>query len=275
MKDNKYKILVLSDLNKSTNTILKNAISLAKMLDGDVDFFHVKKPSDVVKEDNQLSAIRTINQEHFVTKKKIKNLIDPISKDFGIAINHTFSYGNVKNEIGNYIKTHQPDIIVLGKRYSKTFKLIGDSITQFVLKKHDGVIMIAANNNALEPNKNLSLGVLNGIGKSFECIESLIKHTETPIKSFKIGKNSGDLNEENTFNDKKNIEFVFEKSANTIESLSNYLSENNINLLCVNRENKKTSNKLGLIKSDIKDVINKLDVSLLLSSGKQNFSIQQ
>jgi len=138
MKDKKYKILVLSDLNESTDTILKSTISLANMIDGNIDFFHVKKPDDVVKKDNQLSAIRSINQEHFSTKKKIKNVIEPISKDYGIHISYTLSYGNVKNEIGKHIKESQPDIIVLGKRNSKTFKLIGDSITQFVLKEYDG-----------------------------------------------------------------------------------------------------------------------------------------
>ena len=274
MKNKKSKILVLSDLKESTAIVLKSSVSLAKMIDGNIDLFHVIKPTDVVQKESQLSAFRTINEKHNATKKDIQNFINPLSEAYGIHINYSYTFGNVKNEIREYIANNKPDIIVLGKRTSKTFKVMGDSITQFVLKEYDGVIMIAADDNALEPNRNLSLGFLNDIDESFEFVENLIKHTEAPVKSFKIRKKSDSLKEANIFEDKKTIEFVFEKNDNTIMNLSNYLSKNDINLLCINRGNKKTANKLSLMSSDIKEAINKLDVSLLLSGG-QNFSIQQ
>ena len=50
------------------------------MIDGDIKFFHVKKPSDVVERESQLSAMRTINQEQIITGKKIQEALDPISK---------------------------------------------------------------------------------------------------------------------------------------------------------------------------------------------------
>ncbi|WNH14151.1 universal stress protein [Thalassobellus suaedae] len=273
MKNKKSKILVLSDLKESTRNVLKSSVSLAKMVDGDIDFFHVIKPTDVVEKESQLSAFRTINEQHSATKKDIQNFVNPLSEAYGIDINYSYTFGNVKNEIREHIANNKPDIIVLGKRTSKTFKVMGDSITQFVLKEYDGVIMIASD-NALEPNKNLSLGFFNDIDESSEFVENLIKHTEAPVKSFKIRKKSDALKEANISDDKKTIEFVFEKNDNTIMNLSNYLSKNNINLLCINRGKKKTANKLSFMSSDIKEAINKLDVSLLLSGG-QNFSIQQ
>ena len=75
MKNNKYKILVLSDLKKSTSATLKTAVSLAKMIDGEIEFFHVKKPIDIVEKENQLSAIRTINENHTLIRKKIEKLL--------------------------------------------------------------------------------------------------------------------------------------------------------------------------------------------------------
>jgi len=274
MKSIKYKILVLSDLKESTTNVLKSSISLAKMVDGNIDFFHVIKPTDVVKKESQLSAFRTINEQQSATKKDIQNFVNPVSKAYGVDINFSYSFGNVKSEIGEYIAKNKPDIIVLGKRVSKTFKVLGDSITQFVLKEHDGIIMIAADNNALEPNKSLSLGLLNGIDESFEFAQNLIKHSQDPLRSFIMANNLDTLKGSNTFNDKKIVEYVFEKNDNTIANISNYLSKNNINLLCVNRENKKTANKLTLMKSEIKEIINKLNVSLLLSGG-ETFSLQQ
>ena len=45
----KIKILVLSDINTSTEKIIKNSLNLAKILHGEIDFFCVKKPTDIVK----------------------------------------------------------------------------------------------------------------------------------------------------------------------------------------------------------------------------------
>ena len=63
----KCNILVLSDIDKSANTILKNAINLAKIVDGDVNFFCVKKPTEIVEKDSQLSAMRAINEKFLET----------------------------------------------------------------------------------------------------------------------------------------------------------------------------------------------------------------
>ncbi|WP_372752855.1 universal stress protein [Mariniflexile sp.] len=271
MKKDKYKILVLSDLKKSTQTILKSTVSLAKMIQGDIEFFHIKKPTDVVEKENQLSAIRTINSEYRKTEKKIQNIITPISNEFGINIPYSFTFGNIKDEILSYINEHKPDIIVLGKKKSKAFNIIGDNVTDFILKNHEGVIMIAANENGLEPDKELALGVLNNIEEAFnlEFSNSLLAHSQKPLKCFKIINKSNDLKETNgNGTDTDTIEFVFEQSDNAMSSLSNYLVKSKVNLLCLNRGVEKAK-KVPSVNSDVKDVISKLKVSLLLA-GKQN-----
>ncbi len=129
MIKNNYKILVLSDLKSSSKSTINSAVSLAKMIGGTVDLFHVKTPSEVVLRENQLSAIRSINEQHHKIRNKINELITPITEENEIPINYKFEIGNVKNEIGKYIKETQPDIIVLGKRKPKQLNFIGDSIT--------------------------------------------------------------------------------------------------------------------------------------------------
>ncbi|PKQ44988.1 universal stress protein [Confluentibacter flavum] len=268
---NKPKILVLSNLKNSTINILKSTISLAKMVDGDIQFFYVKKPTEIVEKDNQLSANRAINQEHNVIENKIQNLINPISKDYGVSINYSYSFGNVKNEIDKYITEHQPDIIVLGKKQSNSLSFIGDNITAFILKKYPGIVMIADNQNYLEPNKELSLGLLNNIEPSVnkDLLEHLISYTQEPIKSFKIIKNSNTFKETDITSDKKTIEYVFEHNDNTIKNLSNYLSINNINLLYMDRGNKNSKSKKRLLKSEINEVLKNLNVSLLLTGNRE------
>lgn len=272
MKSNKYKILVLSDLKKSTSTTLKSTVSLAKMINGDIEFFHVKKPTDIVEKENQLSAMRTINEKYIITRKKIEKLIKSISEDYGVNVKHSFTFGNIKNEIANHIEKVKPDIIVVGKRRQKPINLIGDNLTSFVLKKHDGLIFIASDKNTIEPNKELTLGVLNATEKSFnsDFAQKLIKHTQKPLKSFRIIKKTDALKKTNEAALGTNIvEYVFEENDNTIKNLSNYLSKNNINLLCFDRGHRNTKNNTNSIKTNINDVIRNLNVSLLLTTEQK------
>jgi nucleotide-binding universal stress UspA family protein len=242
MKKHKYKILVLSDLKESKSKTLLSTVSLAKMIDADINFFYVKKPNEILEKENQLSANRVINKEYYLTEKEIQNLITPISKDYGVTINYAYVFGNIKNEIEKFINDSKPDIIVLGKRKPKALSFIGDNITDFVLKTHSGAIMIADNESVLEP-----------------------------MKSFKIIKNQNTTKKTDALTGGKMVEYVFEHNVNTIKHLSGYLSKNNINLLCVDRvqNNKKTN----LIKSDIKKIIKNLNVSLLFT-GKEEYKLQ-
>jgi hypothetical protein len=254
MKINKYKILVLSDLNKSTSKTIKSSVSLAKIVDADINFFYVKKPTEVVEKESQLSAMRTINKEYFSIDKKIKSIISPMSEKYKIKINHTFSIGNLKNEIEKHIDESKPDIIVLGKRKSKAVNFIGDNITSFILKKHMGPIVIINDKNELEPNKELSLGLFNYSKTNDVFSKNIIRSTQSPLKAFNIANNSDSLNNETPLKDTKTIEYVFSEGDNVLKNISNYLLKSNVNLLFVNR------------KENIKDVINKLDCSLILTT---------
>lgn len=87
-------------------------------------------------------------------------------------------------------------------------------------------------------------------------IAGLITKTSQPIKSFKIvSQLSGLENAEAN----KTVEFVFEKGDSAIDNVSKYASKSNINLMCFDNSNHDKSN------TSIKNVINKLDVSLLLT----------
>ena len=63
----KNKILVLSDIDSSTKGILTNAVNLAKIIAGEVTLFCVKKATDIIENESQLSAMRTINEKFLKT----------------------------------------------------------------------------------------------------------------------------------------------------------------------------------------------------------------
>jgi len=248
-----YKILVLTDLKRNSNHLLKSSISLAKIVNADIELFHVKNASDIVERENQLSAMRSINKEYVKTEQKIKKLIAPFSSDYDVNIKSSFAFGNPKKEISKHIEELQPDIVVIGKRRPNPLKFIGDQITQFVLKQYNGTVLIASNHSALEPNQQISLGLLNGTNDhlNVDFAEDLIGHAQQPLKSFKIIKSCKSESKNSISGSRKEIEYVFEQSDSVLKNLSRYLTKNKVNLLCVNRENN--------------DAISKLDVSLLVA----------
>ena len=268
MKINKYKIVVFSDLKGPLNNTLKSTFGLSKIINGDIALFHVRKPSEVVKTESQLSAIRTINREHITIDKKIQSITNSFSKEFGVNISHSFAIGNLKNEIGKYIREQQPDIIVLQRKKTKLMDFLGDNIAQFVMHQHPGSIFIVDEKKVLEPNKELSLALLDDGEQipNIEFVDDLLLHTQKPLKSFKIVKNPSGRKTSKEFRGKKIIEFVFEKRDDSIKNLSNYLTINNIDLLCIGRSksnpNKKSENPS--INSNIKAIVGNLSVPLLL-----------
>ena len=264
MKNNKYKILVLSDLKEGTNSTIKNAVNLSNIINADIELFHVKKPTDIVETESQLSAMRTINKEHLITEKRIKSIIEPISKSYDVKLKSSFAFGNVKSEISDYIESSKPDIVVLGKRKFKPLNFMGDNIADHVLSIYNGEVMIASNENGLEPEGQLALGFFNAKNELFNLkfIDDLLGQTNQPLRSFNIGEVSNEKEERNT--DYKVIDYVFEKNDNVFNTLSNYLIKNNVNLLCVNRGKKHRNNII--VKSEIKDVVNKTKVSIFLTN---------
>ena len=257
----KTKILVLSDLRGKTPMLLKSAITLAKIVDGELEFFHVKKPTELVKTASQLSAVREINASTKQAKKKIKELLDPISKKYNIKVNYRYSFGNVKSEIEKYIRKTKPDIIVLGKRKTNSLSFIGDNIIDFVLKSHKGAILIASHNNSLDPENELAVGLFNAKESSIKnsVVEELINNSKLPLRSFKIGIKDDDKGHEDKVLSKETIEYVFEDTADVISNISSYIPKSKVNLLCANRDDKTKRGKT------INAIIRKVKVSVFVT----------
>ncbi|WP_036157415.1 universal stress protein [Maribacter forsetii] len=273
--DKKYKIAVFSDMKESLGNTLKSTLSLAKMLNGDITIFHVKKASEVVTEDSNLSAIRSLNSEFITMDNDINKIVTAYSKDFGVTMSYSCAIGNLKNEIATYIEKEKPDFIVLGKRKSSFFNILGDNLIPFVLKKHKGPIFLTDELNVLDYGNDLSLGVLSNAEEISiaDLTKDLLLYSQKPLKSFKILKNKIVLNKPDTAKERKEVSFEFEKNANSIKKISTCITKNKINLLCINRfENKKNKEGKSLsMPANISELINNINVPLLLM-GQNNYT---
>lgn len=261
----KYKVLVLVDLNEFTDGIIISAVGLAKKINAEISLFHVKKPTDIVKQDNQLSAVRAINSDYNLTDKKIKLLINEISKAYNVPITYSFAIGNIKHELDQLLENSQPDIIVLGKRVSKSFSFMGDNMVKYVLKRHTGGALVVDQDNIIKPNQDIVVATLNSSSTSprLAYLKDLFERINKPLKSFRIvnrALKSEDLKGNNV---KKTVEYVFEKGDNSIRNLSKYLSLNKINLLCLDLGANESESDGVIINLD--NVLEHLNVSILVS----------
>ena len=70
MKNNKYKILVLSNLKEKSAQALSYAAKLSKEIDANVELFYVKAATEVIQTENALSAMRVLRGVFNQTDKK-------------------------------------------------------------------------------------------------------------------------------------------------------------------------------------------------------------
>lgn len=261
MKTTSYKIAVFSDLKDPQQNIVLNSIGLAKKVGGTIELLHVKKPASVVKTENQLSAMRSINEIFTETDNALRTKINALADKHSLDINYTLALGNVKAEISDFLNTVNPDIVVLGKRSSSPFKFVGDGVTGHVLKNFQGMVMIANPRNSLHSDSGFSLGLLNSDGKNLNSslTEKLLKQAEGPLRLFKIKKGSGRKTAEAQMA-RKSVEYVFEPNDNAFNSLSQYISKCKVDVLVIPRNSKNPLN------NTIKKAISGIDASILIAN---------
>ena len=270
----KYRILVVSDQTKTSQTVLNNAVNLAKNLNGSIELFYVKSPARVVRYDNQLSAMRELNQERVRIEKEMKAIVDEIAENERIPIIYDFTFGNVMNEVKKHIDTTQPDIVVLGKAKSKVSNLFGTDLTSYLMKDFKGTLLISSNDQTLSVSKEISLGILDdkmskGNG---DLAADLEKSSTNPVTWFKIngpktppGIGSDEQSLQGTTRPSGTTTFEFEPGANFSNSVSKYVERSGVNLLCVRRSKLMDfSNNEKLASKQIQKAIQKTDIPVLI-----------
>ena len=147
---------------------------------------------------------------------------------------------------------------------------MGDSITEFVLSRFEGPILIASDKLTLEPEQKLSIGILNGCppSQSTRFASDLMLKVKKPIKSFKFVKDSDGSETQNSLQGKEMVEYAFAYTKGAINGLSKYVSQNKIDLLFLDRESMNSNTQTTLEMSDIRHIIDKSKVSLLISDTR-------
>jgi nucleotide-binding universal stress UspA family protein len=261
----KNNILVLFNLDKPQPNIIQNSINVARSMDAAVTFFYVKKGADVVQSERHISAIQTLTDTHMKINEKMKELLDPFQQSATTEFRSKIAIGNVKNQIEKHLESTNPDLVILGKRSKKTLPLGGDGLTQFVINKFPGPVLISATDQVLELNERLTLGLLSDMVSdiSNDFVADLLKVSSQPVKSFRIVNKTSDTQPSSTI-PLKTVEYTFDSGDNAVKNLSKYVRRNNVHLLFLDREHLNQSSRKATT-TNMNGVIHELPSSLLLT----------
>ncbi|MFD0862056.1 universal stress protein [Sungkyunkwania multivorans] len=265
---NAYRLLVLTDLSEASERALRNAAQLAKVINGSVEALHVISIALVVDQENQVMAMRKLHKKYRKTKAMVREMVEKIAKTEDVSISTKIDYGNVKDIMLDYIKTAEPDIVVLGRRKSKVVDFIGDGITSYIIDNCQSNILISGDTQQFHSFSELSLGVYGKeiAAEGFEIIDHLHQKTNQPMRFFSIGEKEeatkGTEQESNNAQDR--VSYVFVKGANALEGLANYVKHSDTRLFCIPRLSKSKSIWRKKEAVNVNTMVRLLDIPVLI-----------
>lgn len=264
MKTNKFKILTLIDIENSSKYLIDNVIGVAKMFNASIELFYVMQPIDVVEAESQLSAMRNINEKYIKTENRLKKLAKSVSKEHNINVTYNYAIGHIKNEILNKLNASRPNLVIIGKRKRKRLKLVGNNISEFIIKNYNGSVIIAANRYSINPASNIKLGLFNNKAdySSLKYFDKFLYHSTKPLVSFNVNsKKEATIINESATSTNKVVEYTFEENDNTMSNIRSYINKSEVNVLCLERGDDK---KFAL---SLNKMLDKVDVSLMISES--------
>jgi len=275
MKDKQVKIeynyLVLTDFSEASYSALKYTISLAKLIKGNIHICHIANPSNIVKNDNQVAAMRDVNSETEKIGKKIGAIVEMIIAE-GINAIPYCSIGNIIYEFKELTNQLKPDVVILGKKKENP-KLSG-KITSYLMNEYLGSLLIVKEDKIFQNGTKISVACNNNIFDLYDpkLIFSLNNQTKLPLKLLNI-KQKNDSNQkitipqtwrESSYEIDESIQL--EQNTTIVDSLLQHIINNDTELLCIGRD--KSRNYLQRIfsssPSTLKDVVNKIDTPILV-----------
>lgn len=245
MKDKKikteYNYLVLTDFSEASYNALKYTISLAKLIKGNIHVCHIADPSSIVKDDNQVAALRELTIETRKIEKKISAIIEMIQAEGLNAIPYS-SIGNIINEFKELNTIIKPEVVIFGKNIEENPKLTG-KLTSYLMNQHEGSLFIIGQDSVFHNDTKISVACNENTFDLYEpnLIFSLNNQTKSPLKLLNIkdfnnsskkitipktwGKSSYELDQD----------IHIEQNSTVLDGLLHCVTNSNTDLLCIGR----------------------------------------
>ncbi|GAB5400118.1 MAG: hypothetical protein Aureis2KO_17030 [Aureisphaera sp.] len=258
--ETQHKVLALIDIKEPIETVIESTVNLAQTYQAAVKFIYVKKPIDPTRTENQLDVMRTMT-EHKRAVGKFRNLLARFKEKTSLQLDYSIEEGHVKKTLQSEMQAYQPDVVVLGKRQTNKYRVIGNQVTEFVVKNFNGPLFIIHPSKVLEIKESLSVGVLNDLTKvaDHNLATTLLKQSNEPVKLFKIA-NDSEPKQSPEPHGTKTIDYTFENNPNALNNLTSYVHKNNVHLLCLDLPEKESSGK----NVKLKEILKRINTSMLM-----------
>jgi nucleotide-binding universal stress UspA family protein len=233
--------LVLIDFSEASYHALKYAISLAKLIKGNIHVCYIGNPSIIENEENQFAALRELNTATQKIKNKMGAIVEMIIVEGINAIPHC-SFGNIIDEFKELKNLIQPDVVVLGKKVEGNPKLSG-KFTNYLLHKYEGSLLIVGENSFFQEETEIYVASNKNTFDVYDphLIFSINKQTKVALKLVYI-KTDVDSTEQINLpqtwrGSMAKIEENIDVHLNSTVSggLSHYLKDKEATLLCIGR----------------------------------------
>ena len=271
-KKSKYSFLVLMDFSNASYTALKYSISLAKLLNANIHVMHVVDVSSLVKGDNQASAMRAVDSKVRGVENKLRSIVEIIETE-DVSASQQHLMGNITLEAGQYAKEFKPDLIVVGKKSSKLN--FSGRLSNYLTNKYSGAVLIVDEDAEFRADMNITFGY-NGKPMN-DCDPQLLfemdKHSNRPLTCLKVDMQEGaedgvDLPESWISGEQSPKDINYESRVNSTmaDGLVDYISNHDVELLCIGREKQKSLLK-GLLssqRSNTARIINRVHIPIML-----------
>lgn len=229
-------LLVPMDFSKESYIALKYAISIAKLLKGKINIYHVYNPKETTTHKEQSNV-----DESLLNIKEKLNAIIEITKTENIPVSTTVSIGLLTSELKKHIQSISPNIIVIAKKKEK-LSLSGE-LTSYLTNTYKGALIIVDKETSFQVGSKIAYNGMNKILDKEDIpyyILELNKFTKSPLVFFKTKNNI--IPNTNTLQEIEkdvNIQLEHLKNQNSLDELIKYVNQNDIKLLCLGRENPK------------------------------------
>lgn len=265
-----FNFLMLIDFSKDSYEALDYLIKLVKVIGGQIELISIIEPSDVIKSENPVVALRAISKDKVMKKIRLDSIVEMIQSE-GIRVQYSLSTGRLEDELNGKLTSNSSDIIVTGK--SKVGSI--GKVNNYLVHKFKGNLLIIGKQLEFQTGTNITVGcnikTLNTCDLKLTSIFSLL--TKTPLVLLEVGKISIDIREFNKtgqFHENLAIQYKNEKNPNIIEGLKTHIDTTNVELLCIGRSKRKNSffSRILKPKNTMTEIVKNTKIPLLIMANK-------
>lgn len=232
------KILFPTDFSDSSLNVLSYAANFCKKNNAVLVLFHAMLAPVVQSDGPILNAQEIMSEQKKAIKKKLEKLANKLRLEYDLAVSTSAEYGFSAETICEIAHNEQVNLIILSaKGETNIFDKIFGNVTLDLFKQAKVPVLSIPEKAEYGDIKKIAFASSNIDYDAVEIFD-LIKLTEQfnpQIKLVHIKK--GNDFEKETFEENKNIEYIGIEGSEDDKSeiLLKYLSENDIDIVCVKK----------------------------------------